>query len=314
MRTIKTVITATLGIIIATKLGLMFPSTAGIVAILSVTNTKKSSFKIGVGRLIAFVIATGIAFIAYQVLGYQPMAFGLFLLCYIPIAARLNMSEAIPVNSVLMTHFLNEQSMSWSLIMNAMSLLCIGVGLALIANLYMPNVEGDIQANKKTVDVTIQLLLFKLSQLLKDPGADVDCQLLIEGIAKSLKQGEEFAKRQADNQLLLRDLYDQSYFQMRRMQLQVLEDMHDLIKMTTVEREAVEDISLLLKEIGLSFSEKNDAVGLKERVKDVYRIYETKSLPQTRAEFENRARLYQLLTEIQTFIDIKVNFTRLQEK
>ena len=40
----------------------------------------------------------------------------------------------------------------------------------------------------------------------------------------------------------------------------------------------------------------------------MYQYYEVKELPKTRDEFENRARLYQFLTEIQTFIDIKVNF------
>jgi uncharacterized membrane protein YgaE (UPF0421/DUF939 family) len=40
----------------------------------------------------------------------------------------------------------------------------------------------------------------------------------------------------------------------------------------------------------------------------VIKYYETKELPKTRVEFENRARLFQFLTEIQTFIHIKVNF------
>jgi uncharacterized membrane protein YgaE (UPF0421/DUF939 family) len=51
-----------LGIIIATTLGLKFPSTAGIIAILSVTNTKTSSFKVGLGRIIALFIAIYLLF------------------------------------------------------------------------------------------------------------------------------------------------------------------------------------------------------------------------------------------------------------
>ena len=68
------------------------------------------------------------------------------------------------------------------------------------------------------------------------------------------------------------------------------------------------EVEKLLYEIQDSYSELNDGVQLKEKVQNVYQYYETKALPKTREEFENRAKLYQLLTEIQTFIDIKVNF------
>ncbi|MBO0437829.1 aromatic acid exporter family protein [Vagococcus fluvialis] len=308
LRTIKTVVTATLGIIIATTLGLKFPSTAGIIAILSVTNTKTSSFKVGLGRIIALFIAIIIAFICYSILGYTPIAFGLFLLIYIPIAARFNMSEAIPVNSVLITHFLNEGNMSLSLIINAVSLLLIGVGLALIANLYMPNVQGSIDTNKEKVDLEIKELLLKMSAVLSKKTNKINCEKSLENIEQSIDQGESYAKRHFDNHLLRKDDYEVSYFQMRRMQLNVLQDMVELVGKIEIEHEIVEAINVLIKEIYDTYGEKNDGKELNDKVSEVIKYYETKELPKTRIEFENRARLFQFLTEIQTFIHIKVNF------
>ena len=308
LRTIKTVVTATLGIIIATTLGLKFPSTAGIIAILSVTNTKTSSFKVGLGRIIALFIAIIIACICYSILGYTPIAFGLFLLIYIPIAARFNMSEAIPVNSVLITHFLNERNMSLSLIINAVSLLLIGVGLALIANLYMPNVQGSIDTNKEKVDLEIKELLLKMSAVLSKKTNKINCERSLENIEQSIDQGESYAKRHFDNRLLRKDDYEVSYFQMRRMQLNVLQDMVELVGKIEIDHETVEAINVLIKEIYDTYGEKNDGKELNDKVSKVIKYYETKELPKTRIEFENRARLFQFLTEIQTFIHIKVNF------
>ena len=308
LRTIKTVVTATLGIIIATTLGLKFPSTAGIIAILSVTNTKTSSFKVGLGRIIALFIAIIIALICYSILGYTPIAFGLFLLIYIPIAARFNMSEAIPVNSVLITHFLNERNMSLSLIINAVSLLLIGVGLALIANLYMPNVQGSIDTNKEKVDLEIKELLLKMSAVLSKKTNKINCERSLENIEQSIDQGESYAKCHFDNHLLRKDDYEVSYFQMRRMQLNVLQDMVELVGKIEIDHETVEAINVLIKEIYDTYGEKNDGKELNDKVSEVIKYYETKELPKTRIEFENRARLFQFLTEIQTFIHIKVNF------
>lgn len=308
LRTIKTVVTATLGIIIATSLGLKFPSTAGIIAILSVTNTKTSAFKVGVGRIIALFIAIIIASVCYSILGYTPIAFGLFLLIYIPIAAKFNMSEAIPVNSVLITHFLNEGNMSFSLVMNAISLLLIGVGLALVANLYMPNVQENIDTNKEKVDIEIKELLLKMSAVLSQKTTKINCEASLESIEKSIDEGEAYAKRHFDNHLLRKDDYEVNYFQMRRMQLNVLEDMVELVANIEIEHEIVEAINRLIKEIYDTYGEKNDGKELSDKVSEVIKYYETKELPKNRKEFENRARLFQFLTEIQTFIHIKVNF------
>ncbi|EOL24498.1 hypothetical protein WO1_01835 [Enterococcus faecalis EnGen0365] len=48
------------------------------------------------------------------------------------------------------------------------------------------------------------------------------------------------------------------------------------------------------------------------RIKTVYETYRTKPLPQTRSEFENRARLFQFLQLFQSFIQVKADFAKLQ--
>ena len=311
LRTIKTALTASIGIWLASYLGFKYASTAGVVAILSVTNTKRSSVKIGLGRLLAFMLATIMAYFWYHVIGYNPLAYCLLLLFYIPIAGKWKMPEIVPINSVLMTHFLNEKSMAPWLVFNAFGLLFIGVTLALIANLHMPSVKEDIEENKQVVDKTIQKLLMQFSEMLYRK--DVE-NALLEGLSKSIKQGKQLSKRHMENQLLSQDEYYLSYFDMRLRQFETLEDMNELIKQIDVDKDVAESVETLLLNIAETYAEDNNALSLKEDVLEVFQMYETKSLPTSRTEFENRAKLYQLLLQIQTFIDIKVNFSQMNEK
>lgn len=314
LRTVKTAVTASIGIWLATILGFKYASTAGVVAILSVTNTKRSSVKIGVGRILAFILATIMAYFWYHVIGYTPLAYCLLLLFYIPVAGKWKMPEIVPINSVLMTHFLNEKSMAPWLILNAFGLLLIGITLALIANLHMPSVKEDIEENKQVVDQTIQKLLRQFSELLYRKDVANECNALLEGLSKSIKQGKQLSKRHMENQLLSQDEYYLSYFNMRLRQFETLEDMNELIKQIDVDKDVAESVETLLINIADTYAEDNDGLALKEEVLEVFQMYETKPLPTSRSEFENRAKLYQLLLQVQTFIDIKVNFSRIHEK
>ena len=56
----------------------------------------------------------------------------------------------------------------------------------------------------------------------------------------------------------------------------------------------------------------NDGQEIMNRIKTVYETYRTKPLPQTRSEFENRARLFQFLQLFQSFIQVKADFAKLQ--
>ena len=224
------------------------------------------------------------------------------------------MPEIVPINSVLMTHFLNEKSMAPWLVFNAFGLLFIGVTLALIANLHMPSVKEDIEENKQVVDKTIQKLLMQFSEMLYRKDVENECNALLEGLSKSIKQGKQLSKRHMENQLLSQDEYYLSYFDMRLRQFETLEDMNELIKQIDVDKDVAESVETLLLNIAETYAEDNNALSLKEDVLEVFQMYETKSLPTSRTEFENRAKLYQLLLQIQTFIDIKVNFSQMNEK
>ena len=64
---------------------------------------------------------------------------------FIPLAVKFNVEEGIVVSSVLVTHLLTEKSTSLFWIINEIALMLVGVIVALIVNLYMPNTEDKIK-------------------------------------------------------------------------------------------------------------------------------------------------------------------------
>lgn len=145
MRTVKTAIAATLAIILAEWLHLEYAVSAGIIAILSVQNTKKGSLQLAIQRVYSTVLALSIAAVFFMLIGYNAVSFGLYLLIFIPLAVKLHVADGIVVSSVLVSHILLEQSLSFFWFKNELLLMAVGAGIAIILNLYMPKMEDEIK-------------------------------------------------------------------------------------------------------------------------------------------------------------------------
>ena len=76
------------------------------------------------------------------------------------------LTEGIVVNSVLVTHYLSEQNMSWSLIGNEAGLMAIGVLFALLANIYMPNTKRRLQEKQLVIEERFRMILKNMAQFL----------------------------------------------------------------------------------------------------------------------------------------------------
>ena len=75
IKTLKMAISATIAIFIASYLKLEFSVTAGIIAILSIENTKKESIIVAGRRGLAAIIAIFLSFILYLILGNNAVIF-----------------------------------------------------------------------------------------------------------------------------------------------------------------------------------------------------------------------------------------------
>lgn len=307
LRTIKTVIASVLAILIATQLHLLYATAAGIIAILSVGNTKKTSLKSGLGRVLSLGLAIILSFICFTTLGFHTWAFGVFLLVFIPLSVRFNLADAIVVNSVLITHFLVEKSFSWQMILNETLLMTIGVGLALLLNLYMPDNEKQLKEDIKAIEEDFRMIIFAMAahlNLEKIAPLDDACLDLRSKLRAALNQAHIHQK----NQWISEEDYYSEYFSMRLAQLRILRDMVNLLIEIDIDGLFVDELRKVLISTAENFAEENDGKLILWQIEAVYQNYRQKPLPQTREEFENRALLFQFLQSFRSFIEIKAIF------
>lgn len=314
LRTVKTAVSATLSMIVAGSFGLLYPASAGIISVLSVTNTKKTSLQTGFYRLLSLALATVIAYFCFMFLGFNALAFGGYLLLFIPAAVYFKLSEGIVVSSVLVTQYLIEKDLSWSIIGNEFLLMTIGVGFALLMNAYMPDAEKRLKEDQEVIETMFRKILNNMAAYLNLHGKARDLFEQCNDLQAFIRTGENWARNDAENQLISSNHYYIDYFTMRRLQSNHLKDMLRILEKITVEPEQVENLQKVLLYTAETFAENNDGQEILEKINQVYDAYRKKELPKTREEFENRAQLFQLLQVFQSFIEIKAEFAKDQVK
>ncbi|MGM9903145.1 hypothetical protein A5844_000293 [Enterococcus sp. 10A9_DIV0425] len=309
MRTIKTVISVIASMFLAKYLSLLFWPAAGIIALLSVGNTRKATLVTGFYRILAFIVATLIAFICFYVLGYTILGFGFFLLLFIPVAVRFKLTEGIVVNSVLVTHYLSEQSMSWQLLQNETWLMAIGVGFALLSNIYMPDAKKQLKEHQKLIEERFRLLLKNMADFLLS-GETTGNLTLCKELQIYIRESQSYARRHQENNLLNQNQYFETYFSMRRAQINVVQDMEENLRRIHHPAPYSHHIYGLLIYTAETFAEANDGRQILTRIEEVYELYRQMPLPASRLEFEDRAELFQFLQSFKSFIELKVEFSQ----
>ncbi|MDF2541634.1 MAG: putative rane protein [Herbinix sp.] len=123
------------------------------------------------------------------------------------------------------------------------------------------------------------------------------------------------AYENADNTLLSDTRYLISYFEMRKLQLGVLRNIKVNIDRIPVLLKQTIPVSEFISHISNSFHERNNAIGLMKELEELKEYFRKEVLPVTREEFEYRAILYQILMELEYFLELKRDFVReLEEK
>ena len=110
---------------------------AGIVAILSIAFTKKETLQTARNRFLAFLVALVISAGCFNLIGFTVPAFFVYLALFILVCQFMGWNIAMAMDSVLISHFLTFGEMNGSTLLNEIALFLIGVGMGIIANLFL---------------------------------------------------------------------------------------------------------------------------------------------------------------------------------
>lgn len=309
-RTLKTAIGSALAMIIAKWIGLQYATAAGIITILSVGKTRKKSMKTMLKRIISTLLALLIATVLFTIFGFKEISFGIFLLIFIPLAVKFNVEEGIVVSSVLVTHLLTEKSTNLFWITNEIGLMLVGVIVALIVNLYMPNTEDKIKEYQMDIEEHMKAILLRMSSIMKNGKQCFVNNILLEELEDALNKGRKLTYINLNNYIVQEDKYYVRYMNMRKNQIESIKYMLNHFKEDFSKYDQATIMANFIEKVANSIYEDNTAKNLLEDLDVLREDFRKMELPKVREEFEIRASLFQFLNDMEQFLRIKNDFRK----
>lgn len=310
-RTIRITLSSLLANLVAFLIGLQNPYATGIIAILAVLNTRKETMQRAKEYSISTVLAFSIATVIFLVFGFSIYSFAVYLAIYVPLAYFLKVDAGIAPCSVLVTHFLIAESVSWQWQINGLSIMAIGLFFALLANLWIPSHTKELEEHVEEIEKQMSLVLFLLEKRLLENNTRKDrikrelqdlCTVIIEIENLALI---EFENRQFRSTA---DDYYIKYAQMRKRQYEILKRISEMLNDVIPHTEENKILASMFGETAEQLDESNTGLELLAYISDLYRVFRDSKLPKTREEFESRAILYNILVDFERFLELKRDF------
>lgn len=303
-RTLKTAIGVALAIAIAQWFGLNFYASAGIITILCIQKTRRSSLRISWQRFLA--CSVGILFGAafFEIIGYHPLALASMLVIFIPIVVLLKAQEGIATSTVIILHLYTLQEVSLAIVLNEFGIIIIGIGIALLMNTYMPSVEGELKSIQKSIEVNYKKIFLQFAIYLKEGDNNWDGIEITETV-DLLKKGKNIALQNIENHLLRYDDQYYHYFKMREKQFYIIERMMPII--SSLDHTVLQGLKIAnyLEELSEGVEPGKGPIDFLERLYELQDEFKQMDLPKDREEFEIRSALFSFVKEVEQYLIIK---------
>ncbi|MEK5068630.1 aromatic acid exporter family protein [Sporosarcina sp. FSL K6-1508] len=306
-RTIKTAVGAGLAIWIASLLDLEFATFAAIIVIMCIEKTKKKTLITMKDKFFASLLSLIIGALFFEVLGYNPIVFSLFILLFVPILVRGHIQAGFVTSMVVVLHVYTVKDATWAMFLNELYIIFIGMGIALLVNSFMPNFKRDIENFKKEIEQKFEIILFEFSAHLRDSMRNWDGKEILE-VEDLINQSKSIAIQDVENRLLRKQNIDYYYLEMREDQLELLKHMMKIVAIFSsfsLDVKQKEMFAEFLENLSRNVhSGDTTDISLNELEK-LNALIRKMELPKTREEFEIRANLFYLIFEMKNYLNIK---------
>jgi len=306
-RTIKTAVGAGLAIWIASLLDLEFATFAGIIVIMCIEKTKKKTLITMKDKFFASLLSLIIGALFFEVLGYNPIVFSLFILLFVPILVRTHIQAGFVTSMVVVLHVYTVKDATWALFLNELYIIFIGMGIALLVNSFMPNFKRDIENFKKEIEQKFEFILFEFSAHLRDSLRNWDGKEILE-VEDLINQSKNIAIQDVENRLLRKRNIDYYYLEMREDQLELLKHMMKIIAIfssSSLDVKQKEMFADFLENLSRNVHSGNTTDISLNELEELSALIREMELPKTREEFEIRANLFYLIFEMKNYLNIK---------
>lgn len=310
LKWLKMALGCSISIALALLLGLSYATSAGVITLLSIQNTKRETLLIAIKRLLAFGAALLIAWGSFSLLGYGLISLGVYVLAFTGLCIAMRMEEVIAICTVLIAHFWADGRMDAAAVLNDTALLLIGLGTGITLNLFMPHQIQAILSAQRSIEQQMQGVLSQISQVVLGSRKAEVLRPDIQALDQQLHTALVTAYEQLNNTFTSDLRYHVQYIEMRRQQFAVLQKMIDGLEHLHYAPEQAQTVAALMQHIAQSFHEYNNAVALLGELDWAIQKFRQGELPATREEFETRAVLFRLMNDLEYFLRIKRDFAQ----
>lgn len=316
LQIVKIAIGSCVAVLLAESLGLKNAASAGTIALLTLVTTKWETLKLSCYRLITFAITVLLAWILFAHIDVGWEAYGFFMFFLVLISEIMDIKATISVNAVIGGHFLTSKDFSKEFIVNELLLLMIGIGIAIVLNLFHLNESHRkyLISNMRYTEEKLQEILSEFATYLMGKEMSEDVWKDIENLEEQIREFHSEAIIYQDNTFRSHTGYYVEYFEMRQQQCEVINNLHcETMKIRELPAQAkvVADYILYLKDY---VEEKNKPETQLKKLHELFEHMHTDQMPTTREEFEARAILYHVLMDIEEFVLYKGKFVENLDK
>lgn len=223
LRIFKIAAAASIGCLLAVLFQLQTPTSAGIIAILSLQNTRRETFSLVARRIFSFFPSMTVAIVVFYLMGYQIPSIFVYLILFAGICELFSLQNTLVSNTVLVLHLYAAQSVHPALLVNELLLLLTGTSCGILMNLYMPGNSAKIRRAQSELE---QIFRNTFHRIARDIVMDkqLACTFFdLSDLDLILKKLEKEAHENQGNTLLSDEQYFVKYVEMRKNQKLVVE-------------------------------------------------------------------------------------------
>ena len=306
IKALKIAIACCLSIFVAEMLNLDYSGSAGIVALLTITDSRHDTLNLAWQRFLSFIVSMIIAIFMFEVIHIHWITFSIFILLVVFISYMNNWHGTISVNAVIGTHILFTDALTVPFVINEFCIVFIGSVFAILLNMIFPRKQylSLIKKDIKIIEESFQNILFEMADYLLNKTDTIrlweDIQKLDSYLLKSMERAVENRK----NIMKAYSHYYIDYMDMRSEQVDIIKNIHFKLEQLTRFPKSCESVANFIyylipyvKEDNMPHKQKETFIAVKDEV-----------FKDSKDDFENIAILYSIVLDLEEFLNININF------
>ena len=309
IKVLKIAVGSCMAVAVAQFFELPYATSAGIVTLLTVQNTRRDTIRLAAERLLSFLLSVLLVFVCFRYIGkLEWVNYGVYIFLMVHVCYFFGWENTISVNAVMGTHYLLTPDYSLNFAASELAVIAIGTALALLMNWHMPSNLKILREDIRKAEDDMQQVLQELACYLEGKLDGAHIWLDLDQLEQSIHRGLDRAHEHAHNTLSEEDHYYIEYMEMRLQQCALLQAIRHRVWKIDGMPEQAKIISDYLRYLVPYVHEKNIPDRQSADLQQVFDQMKQQPLPESRDEFESRAILYHVLLDLEDFLFVNKRF------